>query len=181
MRRRKAVRITILLAVLALTWSVPEKSSAQFGAPRLVNAPKHVLFVYGNVPHAVAISTELIRVLPHVTIEVIDTTKNKPQKYSGVPLAVLIAKAGVSIDKNTAAKPSTFSIVAIGDSGKQIVLSPTETDSLLRQSNTVIVADVKNGKPLNADEGPLQLIIALGNVTPRMVSDLTRIRIDSAK
>lgn len=113
------------------------------------------LFVTGDT--AAPLSVELSG-MPRETATLLDETTNLRVAYQGVPLEAILNKAGVPLGKDLRGKALAAYILAEAKDGYQVVFSLGELDPELSGAK-VIVADQREGKPLNEHEGPLRLVI----------------------
>jgi hypothetical protein len=115
--------------------------------------------------------------LPHVTVTVHNEHTKADETYSGVPLIALLTPLGVT-DKPRG-KDLRLYVVAAGSDGYEVVYSIGEVTPDVHDA-TVLVADMENGTPINAD-GPLKLI-ATGEKRPaRWVRNLAAITVRAAE
>jgi hypothetical protein len=115
--------------------------------------------------------------LPHVTVTVHNAHANADETYSGVPLAVLLAKLDAPLGEHLRGKALANCIVASGSDGYSVVLSIAEVDPSIHGGD-VLVADMCDGKPL-AKSGPFQLIVSEDKRTARWVHNLVSISLQS--
>jgi DMSO/TMAO reductase YedYZ molybdopterin-dependent catalytic subunit len=79
-------------------------------------------------------------------------------EYDGVTLQSLLAKAGVPQTGDLKGKNMALFVVAEAADNYRAVFSVAELDADFA-SESVLVADAVDGKPLRADEGPLRLVV----------------------
>ena len=136
--------------------------------------PKDTLLLTAGSNHApIAISLADFRALPHVTIAVHNAHANADQTYSGVSLAVLLAKLDAPLGEHLRGKALASYIVASGSDGYSVVLSIAEVDPSLH-GGEILVADTRDGQPL-AKSGPFQLIVSADKRPARWVHNLVSI------
>ena len=115
--------------------------------------------------------------LPHTTVTVHNEHTKADETYSGVPLIALLTPLGVT-DKPRG-KDLRLYVVAAGSDGYEVVYSIGEVTPDVHDA-TVVVADIENGAPINAD-GPLKLV-ATGEKRPaRWVRNLVSITVRTAE
>jgi hypothetical protein len=117
------------------------------------------------------------RALAHVTITVHNGHANADETYSGVPLAVLLAKLDAPLGEHLRGKALASYIVASGSDGYSVILSIAEADPSIHGGD-VLVADRRDGKPL-AKSGPFQLIVSEDKRPARWVHNLVSISLQS--
>jgi hypothetical protein len=125
----------------------------------------------------VVFSPAEFRALPHVNITVHNAHANADETYSGVPLAVLLAKLDAPLGEHLRGKALANYIVASGWDGYSVVLSIAEADPSIHGGD-VLVADMRDGEPL-AKSGPFQLIVSEDKRPARWVHNLVSISLQS--
>jgi len=117
--------------------------------------------------------------LPHKVISYYDAHTDTAGMYSGVPLSDLLAKYGVPLGKDLRGKALALYVVAAGSDNYKAVLSLAEIDPAFHPGD-VIVADVMNGKPLDAASGPFKLVVTEDKRPARSVHNLVSLELRSA-
>jgi hypothetical protein len=96
--------------------------------------------------------------------------------FTGVVIGELLAEVGAPSDVRLHGSPVNQIIIVTGEDGFTTVLSLAETEKSFRDQ-PVILADQKNGQPLDAKEGPFRLVIG-GELKPaRSVWDVIEIEL----
>ena len=115
-----------------------------------------VLAVTGPTGEARTLSMAALAALPHQSVTL--NVHGQTAAYQGVAISTLTALVGAP--QGEALKGPAFADVVIvkAADGYRIVLSLAETDPAIR-SEAMIVADRKDGQPLDAHEGPLRLVV----------------------
>jgi hypothetical protein len=128
--------------------------------------------------HSTSVTMSQIANLPHVTV---DTREHdKAAQFEGVPLAALLAMAGIQLGDALRGPRMTDVLLVEGADGYKVAFALTETDPAFA-TREIILADKRDGKPLDAKEGPFR-IVAPGDKRPaRWVRQLVSLRITSAK
>jgi hypothetical protein len=126
----------------------------------------------------VALSPAEFHALPHVTIAVHNAHANADETYSGVPLAVLLAKLDAPLGEKLRGKALASYIVASGSDGYSVALSIAEADPSFH-GGEILVADTRDGQPL-AKSGPFQLIVSEDKRPARWVHNLVSISLQDA-
>jgi hypothetical protein len=136
------------------------------------------LLVTGDPNHApLNLSLAEFRALPHVNVKVHNAHTNTDENYSGVPLAVLLAKVDAPLDEKLRGKALTNYVVATGSDGYSVVLSLAEVDPMFHDGQ-IVVADSRDGQPLTTS-GPFQLIVSEDKRPARWVHNLVTISMES--
>ncbi len=128
--------------------------------------------------HSTTLTAAQIAALPHVTSNVHD--HDVPTQFEGVPLSALLSTAGVQLgDKLRGARMTEALLVEAAD-GYRVVFALAEVDPAFA-TREIILADKRDGKTLDAKEGPLR-IVAPGDKRPaRWVRQVTTLRIVPVK
>jgi DMSO/TMAO reductase YedYZ molybdopterin-dependent catalytic subunit len=100
-------------------------------------------------------------------------------ELEGVPLRALLDRLGVPAGHDLHGDALQLYVVAEGADGYRVVLAVAELDASFTDS-VVLVADRKNGRPLDAVEGPLRLVVPADKRPARWVRQLVRISVRRA-
>ena len=111
-----------------------------------------------------------LKALPQSSVTVHNAHSDKDERYSGVKLTDLLAKAGAKPGKGTLHSYLT----ATGTDGYWVLYSGEEISELVH-TGTVIVAVAQDGQPLSAD-GEFKLISTEDKKPERWVRNLQAIR-----
>jgi hypothetical protein len=134
-----------------------------------------------QVTHADGTLTTLtaaqISVLKHVTVNTKD--HDTPAQFEGIPVADLLKLAGVEVSKMKGPQMTQVLSVEAAD-GYEVVFALAEFDPDFA-NRQVILADKRDGKPLDAKEGPWR-IVAPGDKRPaRWIRQVTSIKVVTVK
>ena len=119
-----------------------------------------------------------LELLPHQTVDVVEHSGEKAQ-YTGVPLYQILKSAGVPTGEQLRGPALSLYIVVIASDGYQAVYALPELDPLANEG-PVILADQKNGKPLDATIGPLHIILPKEKRHARWVRQVIKIEVRRA-
>jgi DMSO/TMAO reductase YedYZ molybdopterin-dependent catalytic subunit len=147
--RQKRSR-TILLPILALLLCAPAIVRAQA-------SPAVALRVTGDVPKHLDLSVADLAAFQQQTIHVTDE-KGTPAEYGGVPVAEILEKAGAPLGNSMKGPNMAVGLVARAPDGYQVLFSLAEFDPAF-SDRVIILADRRDGKPLDKREGPLRIIV----------------------
>ena len=147
--RQKRSR-TILWSILALTLCAPAIVFAQA-------SPAVALHITGEVPNHLDLSIADIAAFERQTIHVTDE-KGTPAEYGGVPVAEILEKAGAPLGNSMKGPNMAMGLVARAPDGYQVLFSLAEFDPAF-SDRVIILADRRDGKPLDQREGPLRIIV----------------------
>jgi hypothetical protein len=128
---------------------------------------------------SVTLSPGDFRDLPHVSLTVHNSHTDAAETYSGVPLAVLLAKANAPLGKELRGKAMTSYVIATGSDGYSAVLSLAEVDPDFH-GGQVMVSDTRDGQPLGKN-GPFQLIVSDDKRPARWVHNLISITLKGGR
>ncbi|WP_426043502.1 molybdopterin-dependent oxidoreductase [Caulobacter sp. DWR3-1-2] len=131
----------VLTAVLALAWT-----------PALAQDIK--VTVVGR--DSVVLTPADLKALPRAKATF--TAHGHPITYEGAVLNAALLKAGVVSGDRLMGRYLNQVVVAKGADGFTATYSLGETDPIYR-TNPVIIADSKDGQPLDAKEGPYRLVV----------------------
>jgi len=102
------------------------------------------------------------------------------QAFSGVSLAEILGRAGVTLGKQLRGENMTkYLLVKAGD-GYQVLFSLPELDSSFAD-RTIFLADQVNGKPLPAGKGPFKVIVPGEKKHARWIWDVRSLTVGFAK
>jgi len=147
--RRKQSR-AILSSILALLLCAPAIVCAQA-------SPAVALRVTGDVPKHLDLSAVDLAAFQQQTIHVTDE-KGTPAEYGGVPVAEILEKAGAPLGNSIKGPNMAMGLVARAPDGYQVLFSLAEFDPAF-SDRVIMLADRRDGKPLDNREGPLRIIV----------------------
>lgn len=101
------------------------------------------------------------------------------REYDGVALQTLLGKAGVPQGSELRGKNMTLMVVAEASDGYRAVFSLAELDGDFAGVQ-VVVADSEDGKPLDAQHGPLRLVVPGDKRQGRWVRMLKNLSVQKA-
>jgi len=115
------------------------------------------LSVTGEVKHPVTFAQADFATLPRRAVVVPDS-KGRSVEYRGVPLFELLLRAGAPSGDSIHGKNLVLYLEAGARDGYKVVYALPEIDTLFTD-RTILVADTKNGGPLDEKERPLEIIV----------------------
>ena len=104
----------------------------------------------------------------------------KDHTYSGVILADILQKAGVTMGKDLRGENLTKYVLVEASDGYQVVFALAELDKDFTD-RTIILADMIDGKPLASGDGPFRIIVQDEKKPARCIKQVTDIKILFAK
>jgi DMSO/TMAO reductase YedYZ molybdopterin-dependent catalytic subunit len=144
-------------ALLAAFLSLCSLSFAQQPSPEKATTGPSEFKIGGAVTTPLTVTLEDLKKMPRKTLHVENEHAKRTEVYEGVPLEVLLQKAGVPQgEKVRAAAMATYVLVEAADD-YHVVFSLAELDSSFLDSE-VLVADTMDGAPLAPDQGPFKLV-----------------------
>jgi DMSO/TMAO reductase YedYZ molybdopterin-dependent catalytic subunit len=133
------------------------------------------LQVTGEVRNHLELSIADIAAFQRHTIRVTDE-KGVQAEYSGVPVAEVLRKAGAPIDKEMRGPNMAMGLVARAPDGYQVLFALAEFDSAFND-RVILLADRRDGKPLNNHEGPLRIIVPGDKRGARWIRGVTTLEV----
>jgi hypothetical protein len=127
---------------------------------------------------AAEFSAEAFAKLPRQTVKASDPA-GTPATYEGVSLAEVLKAAGVTMGKDLKGPLLANCLIVQAADGYRVVFSLPEIDPEMTD-RVVLLADRKDGKPLDAKEGPYRLVVSHDKRHSRWVRQVTRISIEVA-
>jgi DMSO/TMAO reductase YedYZ molybdopterin-dependent catalytic subunit len=147
------------------------------GFARGASAP--LLEVGGDTHTPLALGAADLAALPRAKVSVGDEHGTRVV-YEGVPAREILQRAGAPLGKQLRGPNMTMCVVAGGSDGYQVVFALAEFDAGFADQ-VILVADHRDGQPLNSREGPLRLIVPSDKRPARWVRALTTLRLKDAR
>src|SRR5262249_45644053 len=147
-------------ALALLVWAGSATVFAQAAAtPPAVAGPATAvaLRVEGDVAKPLALTLDDLGRLPRRTVEAKDH-EGRAVKVEGVALSDVLAAAGAPQGSSLRGPKLGECLLATARDGYRVVFALTELDPAFTDL-TVIVADRRDGRPLDDQEGPLRLVV----------------------
>jgi hypothetical protein len=161
------------LVVLFATGAILATQSAQVAAQP---GESVALRVAGDVPNTLEIGEADFAALPRHTLNVTDEGGAKIT-YEGVAVIELLRRAGAPLGKELKGQNLTLCVMARAFDGYRAAFALAELDPGIGNLD-VIVADRRDGKALDAHEGPLRLIVLGDKRHARWVKGLTTLSVE---
>jgi len=137
--------------------------------------PSCQVVVGGDVPSPRTVTASDLAALPRRTARV-QEHQQAPADYQGVRLEDLLAQAGMELGPALRGPALAQYILISAADGYRVVLAVAEADSDFTDRE-IILADRKDGAPLDSYEGPCRLLV-IGEKRPaRWVRQVTRIEV----
>jgi hypothetical protein len=113
--------------------------------------------------------------LPRKTLNTSDAAGIKTT-HEGVALSDVLAKAGVPMGSALRGKALARVVIATAADGYQVAYSIAEIDPEFNDRVALIV-DTRNGQPLLADSGPLQIVVPQDKRAARWIRQVIRLEV----
>lgn len=177
--RMKSRRVEVLNILLAIVICSPVASRAQEMDHSRPTVPSTQLKIQGLDGKTITLSPEEFAALPHKTVSVFNAHSKTNEKYAGVPLTDLLAKAGVPSGEQVRGKVFLTGIVAEGTDNYGVLYALAEVDPSIHTGD-VIVADSVNDHKLEKD-GAFKLVSTEEKRPARWVRNLASITVVEVK
>ena len=128
----------------------------------------------------VTLSAASFEGLPRVTATVTAHGSKEAATYEGVALTSLLVKAGVAAGEDIKGKKLSLVVVAKAADGYQAVYALAELDPKFSKK-LFLLADRKNGKPIDEKEGPYRIVVPDEERQARWVRQVTSIVVRSVE
>jgi DMSO/TMAO reductase YedYZ molybdopterin-dependent catalytic subunit len=165
---RHLVAATLVLVGASLTSTAAYAQSTPPAAPA-------TLRLEGLVATPRTLSAADIAALPHREQATTDKA-GKKHVYRGVALRDVLHLAGAPEGKGIHGAVLAEAVLASAADGYQAVFALPEIDADF-SPQTILLADLRDGQPLPAHDGPYQLIVPLEKKPARWVRQLTALRV----
>ncbi|HEV3006202.1 MAG TPA: molybdopterin-dependent oxidoreductase [Pirellulales bacterium] len=146
--------------------------------PSQPSPEKPPLLVVASPDGRVEITAEKLAELPRESVS-IKADGGATIEYEGVLVSELVKLVGVKLGGDLRGPLlARYALVEAAD-GYRVVFSLTELDQEVTE-RAVLLADRRDGQPLDAKEGPLRIVIALEKRHARWVREVTAIHVREA-
>ena len=182
MRTRKFGSILLCFAFFASSSLLAQQGAAASTHSGPMSMPKSSIdqLTLTSVVHpSVVLSAADLKAIPHITVTIHNTHTNVDETYFGVRLADLLVKVEAPLGRELHGKALAYYIVATGSDGYAAVLAFGEVDPSFHPGE-VLVADIMDGKPLDAHSGPFKLVVTEDKRPARSVRNLVSIELKMA-
>lgn len=123
----------------------------------------------------IVLSPDALAKLPRQSVRVKDRRAN-PATYEGVALGDVLRSAGVTLGKDLRGPRLANCLLVEAGDGYRVVFALPEVDPDMT-GKVVLLADRKDGKPLNAEEGPFRVVVPDEKRNTRWVKQVSRISV----
>ena len=115
-----------------------------------------------------------VEALPH--IKVTTSTSGEPATFEGVALKVVLEKAGIKFGETLKGTRLASCMLVEAADGYRVVIALPELDPAFTDKQ-ILLAFLKDGKPLNDKEGPYRIVIPDEKRMARWVRQVTGLKI----
>ena len=172
-RRGRRLSAAIFFAAILVSANV---APAQRASPP---ASADSIRVGGEVKHPLALTTGDLAALPHRSLSATDE-KNGTEVYQGVPVVELLRRAGAPLGKDLRGPKMRLYVLVKARDGYAAVFALPEFDAGFTD-RVILLADRRDGHPLDAVEGPLRLVVPDEKRRARWVRQVIDIQVLWAK
>lgn len=168
-----------VLVVLVCSPGATTASAQGMDHSRQAAVPSTQLKIQGLDGKSITLSPEEFAALPHTTVSVLNSHTKANEKYSGVLLSDLLAKAGVPSGENVRGKLFLTGIIAEGTDNYAVLYALAEVDPSIHDGS-VIVADSVDNHKLDKD-GAFKIVSTEEKRPARWVRNLSAITVINVK
>ena len=116
-----------------------------------------------------------IEALPHTNV-----TTSASDTFVGVSVKAVLEKAGVSFGESLRGKRLASCLLVEAADGYRVVFALPEIDSAFTEKQ-IVLAFLKNGKPLDEKEGPYRIVVPDEKRMARWIRQVTTLKIVDVK
>ena len=132
--------------------------------------------IEGRDGKVTTLTLQELKQMPRQTVTVQNVKANTTEKYEGVLLSAVLAKANAPTGKTLHGPEFRDYVEVLASDEYRVIFSLAELDPPTH-ANRVLLADTMDGKPLEAQQGPLKLIAPDDLRPERWVRMVTKISI----
>jgi DMSO/TMAO reductase YedYZ molybdopterin-dependent catalytic subunit len=140
--------------------------------------PRALVSVKGEVERPLELTAEQFGKLPRQSVETKDHD-GKDAVYEGVPLVELLKAAGLKFGQDLQGKALANYLVVEASDGYRAVFALPELDPAFSE-RVILIADIRDKKPLDEKHGPLQIIVPGEKRHARWVRQVISLKIGRA-
>jgi hypothetical protein len=128
--------------------------------------------------HSTTLTAAQIAGMSRVTVDTMD--HDVAAKFAGVPLAAVLSAAGIQLGDKLRGPRMAEVLLAEAADGYKVAFALAEVDPAFA-TRQIILADQRDGKPLNATEGPFRIVAPGDKRAARWIRQVTTLRIVAVK
>jgi len=168
----------MLIAIIPMSIGSPTIYAQEMDHSR-PTVPSSQLTIRGLDGKSITLTPEDLAAMPHKTVSVYNEHTKASEKYAGVPLANLLAKANVPLGEKVRGKLFMTAVIAAGTDKYSVLYSLAEVDPSIHTGD-VLIADMMDGQKLGKD-GMFKLVSTEEKRPARWVRNLTEISVVDVK
>ncbi|HZW93894.1 MAG TPA: molybdopterin-dependent oxidoreductase [Candidatus Eremiobacteraceae bacterium] len=115
-----------------------------------------------------------IEALPHTNV--VTGAAETSATFTGVSLRAVLEKAGVSLGESLRGKRLASCLLVEAADGYRVVFALPEIDSAFNEKQ-IVLAFLRNGKPLDEKEGPYRIVVPDEKRMARWIRQVTTLKI----
>jgi hypothetical protein len=159
----------LLIVVLAFPSVASAQTASQVAA---------TLQVTGPAGQTIALNARDLDAMPRETVNVTDE-KGSQIAYGGVPVNEILRRVGTPSGKDIRGKSLTLYLLVSASDGYHAVFALAELDPIFSNRHILLV-DLRDGKPLAANEGPFRIVVPDEKRHARWVRNVTSLTVKNA-
>ena len=167
------------MLLLGLVLSVSSIILAQDSSMTKATTGPTQVKIGGAVPVPFTVLLEDMKKMPRKTVKVENAHVKRTEVYEGVPLDVLLQKAGVPQGEALRGTGMATYVLVDAADNYQVLFALAEIDSSFQDAE-VLLADTMDGAPLPPDQGPFKLVAPHEKRPARWVKMVSSITIGRA-
>ena len=136
------------------------------------------LQVVNTGAHTTTLAAAQIANAPHVAVEAHDHAG--AAHFEGVPLSAVLSLAGVQLGDTLRGPRMAEALLVEASDGYEVVFALAEVDPAFA-TREIILADKRDGKVLDAKEGPYRIVVPGDSRPARWVRQVTTLRVIAVK
>jgi hypothetical protein len=168
-------RYPLIAAVCGFLLLVPGLPRPELSAQGL-SAP--TLQIVDAEGHSTSLTAARIANLTHIVVEARD--HDGVARFDGVALAALLPAAGIQLGESLRGSRMTEVLLASAADGYKVAFALAEVDPAFAVRD-IILADKRDGKPLDAKEGPFRIVVPGDKRPARWIRQVSELRIVAVK
>jgi DMSO/TMAO reductase YedYZ molybdopterin-dependent catalytic subunit len=176
--RSVEILVMVLTATNFAAWNPATSAEEPAAVKTAADKEPTALTTVNEMGKTTRFTAEALAKLPRQTVTATDHA-GKRATYEGVTLAEVLRTSGVTLGKDLKGPLLANCLVVEAADNYKVVFSLPEIDPDLTD-RVVLVADKKDGKPLDAKEGPYRLVVPHDKRHLRWVRQVTRLSVQRA-
>jgi hypothetical protein len=173
--------LVLAAAALLSVGPLPAQMAAQMPmSPASAPAAASTTLTVVNGAQQVQLDSAALDAMPQSSVTVHNPHTDADETYTGVPLIEVLAKVGAPAGKQVHGQVLSQYVVAVGADNYKAVIALAEAEPDFHPG-VILVADKRNGKPLDAAAGPFKLVVGEDKRPARSVHNLVKLELEQAQ